>query len=89
MAILAFLNYLPYATIKLAVSNRSFFIYVIDDMEGIELLLSSTISEINNQVRLLHSHNGHEALKDISQLMLQPDIILLDLNMPKLDGKAF
>lgn len=56
-------------------------ILIVDDEIDIVLMLSSFFE--NKGYLVLSATNGEEALKQIER---QPDIILLDINMPKLDG---
>lgn len=56
-------------------------ILIVDDAIDIVLMLSSFFE--NKGYLVLSATNGEEALKQIER---QPDIILLDINMPKLDG---
>ena len=56
-------------------------ILIVDDEIDIVLMLSSFFE--NKGYLVLSATNGEEALKQIER---QPDIILLDINMPRLDG---
>ncbi|MGO0862519.1 response regulator transcription factor, partial [Clostridioides difficile] len=56
-------------------------ILVVDDEEGIITLLRDYF-EINDY-KVYTAQNGKEALEKISK---NPDIILLDINMPEIDG---
>lgn len=56
-------------------------ILVVDDEEDIVLMLKSFFESRN--YRVLTALSGKEALK---QIEYQPDIILLDINMPQMDG---
>lgn len=60
--------------------------YIVDDDINIVKILSNIIEEKNMGDILGHSHDGETALKDI--LMYKPDIVLVDLLMPKLDGNT-
>ncbi len=56
-------------------------ILVVDDEEDIVRMLSCFFESKN--YRVLTALNGEEALKQVEH---QPDIILLDINMPRMDG---
>ena len=56
-------------------------ILIVDDEIDIVVMLSSFFE--NKGYLVLSTTNGEEALKQIER---QPDIILLDINMPGLDG---
>lgn len=59
-----------------------------DDM--IEVMkLNRTISTLKLNHRLIEANNGEEALKILEKKDELPDIILLDLNMPKISGIEF
>ena len=59
-----------------------------DDM--IEVMkLNRTISTLKLKHKIIEANNGEEALKLLSSKDNLPDIILLDLNMPKINGIEF
>src|SRR5271170_7823384 len=59
-------------------------ILVTDDESGIRLMLRTALESEGYQVR--EASNGREALEAISREA--PDLMVLDLNMPVLDGMA-
>ncbi|WP_111309983.1 response regulator [Confluentibacter sediminis] len=59
-----------------------------DDM--IEVMkLNRTISSLQLNHKIIEAINGEEALKILEKKDELPDIILLDLNMPKINGIEF
>ena len=59
-----------------------------DDM--IEVMkLNRTISSLKLNHKIVEANNGEEALKILEKKDELPDIILLDLNMPKINGIEF
>ena len=59
-----------------------------DDM--IEIMkLDRTIKKLNLTHNIIKANNGEEALNILSNKGALPDIILLDLNMPKINGIEF
>jgi len=60
--------------------------YIVDDDINIVKILSNIIEEKNMGDIVGHSHDGEKALKEI--LIYNPDIVLVDLLMPKLDGNT-
>jgi len=59
-----------------------------DDM--IEIMkLNRTISSLNLNHNIIEANNGEDALKILQKKDELPDIILLDLNMPKVNGIEF
>ncbi|ULC60359.1 response regulator [Flaviramulus sp. BrNp1-15] len=59
-----------------------------DDM--IEVMkLNRVITSLNLSHKIIEANNGEEALKLLEKKDNLPDIILLDLNMPKINGIEF
>ena len=59
-----------------------------DDM--IEVMkLNRTISSLELEHKIVEANNGEDALKILNKKDELPDIILLDLNMPKINGIEF
>lgn len=59
-----------------------------DDM--IEVMkMSRTVSSLKLNHKIIEANDGEEALKILEKKDSLPDIILLDLNMPKLNGIEF
>ena len=59
-----------------------------DDM--IEIMkLNRTIGKLKLKHTIIEANNGEEALELLSEKDNLPDIILLDLNMPKINGIEF
>ena len=44
------------------------------------------IHEVSSSFQLMTSNNGVDALEKLSNEKIVPDVIFLDLNMPRLDG---
>lgn len=51
--------------------------------------LNRTISSLKLNHKIIEANNGEDALKILEQKDVLPDIILLDLNMPKINGIEF
>jgi len=64
-------------------------ILLIED-DAIEVMkLNRTISSLQLKHRIIEAKNGEEALEILNKKNNLPDIILLDLNMPKINGIEF
>ena len=64
-------------------------ILLIED-DIIEIMkLNRTISKLNLGHEIIEANNGEEALDILQKKQSLPDIILLDLNMPKINGIEF
>ncbi len=57
-------------------------ILLADDQERVRRLVAATLGTV--QWELLYARDGEEALRIAAEA--QPDIVLLDVTMPKLDG---
>ncbi len=59
-----------------------------DDM--IEIMkFNRTVSSLKLNHKIVEANNGEDALKILEEKGILPDIILLDLNMPKISGLEF
>jgi len=62
------------------------FFLVDDDMDDTSIF-KEVLNEVNPSINLICTTNGHEALTALKNKDNLPDIIFLDLNMPRMDGK--
>ena len=70
-------------------SGRIFEILVIEDNPGDVRLLQETMRDSHHQVRFTVAEDGEAAMDTLrrDEGPLTPDLILLDLNLPKKDGR--
>ena len=58
-----------------------------DDMDDVQLF-GEVIANIEPSIKLLHAEDGRDALEKLAETTNHlPDLIFLDLNMPRMDGK--
>ena len=68
------------------VSGRPIILYAEDDFDDFESVKEALDQLSNNQI-LLHAKNGAEAVSFVENATVLPSLIVLDLNMPVMDGK--
>ena len=69
--------------------NTSLKILLIED-DAIEVMkFNRAVSKLNLSHKIVNAGNGEEALEILEQKDRLPNIILLDLNMPKISGIEF
>ncbi|RMA66414.1 response regulator [Ulvibacter antarcticus] len=69
-------------------SKKLTILFLEDDI--IEIMkMNRTINKLGLPHRLLEAKNGEEAIELLKSIEVLPDIILLDLNMPKMNGIEF
>jgi CheY-like chemotaxis protein len=61
-------------------------ILLIEDNAGDALLVSHALSDCHARINLTVARDGERALAILSKRELKPDLIILDLNIPKLPG---
>ena len=64
-------------------------VLIVDDNEADHIIASLAVEEYDADVEIHTAYDGAEALTLLASLERLPDIILLDLNMPGLDGHGF
>ncbi len=68
-------------------------ICIIDDEEINQFIIKTIIKNLNCEINILTYTNGEKALESLKKSAVNnedlPDIILLDINMPVLDGWQF
>ena len=69
--------------------NNILKVLLIED-DAIEVMkLNRATSSLNLKHQIIEANNGEEALDILQKKEILPDIILLDLNMPKVNGIEF
>ncbi len=67
-------------------TNKTYNVLVVDDDFDDQLLIKMAFEQVSTHYRLQFASNGVEGLNCIENSRSLPDLILLDLNMPILDG---
>jgi CheY-like chemotaxis protein len=70
--------------------NKYHAILLVDDDEDDLHILSSTLKTMGSSYEILQAHNGADALAQLRELRQTgnlPSLIIMDINMPKMDGK--
>ena len=68
------------------VSGKPIILYAEDDFDDFESL-KEALDQLTDQQLLLHAKNGEEAVQIVQTAAVPPSLIVLDLNMPVMDGK--
>lgn len=63
-------------------------VFLVDDNPADVLLVRVALSQIPFPVRLEVAKDGEEALKRLRSPDFEPKLIILDLNMPRVDGQT-
>jgi CheY-like chemotaxis protein len=69
-----------------APTNKPIILYAEDDFDDFESI-KEALQQISDQQLLLHAKNGEEAVSYIEKATVLPSLVVLDLNMPVMDGK--
>ena len=62
---------------------------IVDDNEPDQFLSKYIVEQFAPTAEILQAYDGLEALEILDTLDQQPDIILLDINMPRMNGHEF
>ncbi len=63
-------------------------VFLVEDNPADVLLVRVALSQIPLPLKLLVAKDGEQALKMLSSPDFQPRLIILDLNMPRVDGQT-
>src|SRR4051812_26788624 len=62
-------------------------IFIADDDEDDVSFVKAAFDELKAHISLRHFYNGKQLLQELSRTAEAPDLFILDLNMPILDGR--
>lgn len=68
------------------VSTKPIILYAEDDFDDFESI-KEALDQLTERQLLLHAKNGVEAVSFMENATVLPSLIVLDLNMPVMDGK--
>lgn len=63
-------------------------VFLVEDNPADVLLVKVALSQVPLPIKLLVAKDGEQALKMLSSPEFQPQLIILDLNMPRVDGQT-
>jgi len=64
-------------------------VMIVDDSEPDQYLAQHIIEEFDPTIKILEAYDGQEAVDILKDLPQQPDVIFLDINMPRMNGHEF
>lgn len=64
-------------------------VLVVDDSDADQFLAKRVLLKFDPTVEVLRAHDGREALALLDTLAKPPDVVLLDINMPGMNGFEF
>lgn len=64
-------------------------ILVIDDCDLSQMVAQMEIEQLSADIQILEAFDGLEALQLLRGLPSPPDLVLLDINMPRMNGHEF
>ncbi|MFT6390357.1 MAG: CheY-like chemotaxis protein [Cellvibrionaceae bacterium] len=64
-------------------------ILVIDDSEADQFLFKLLVEERYPELNIIQAYDGQQAHEILTTTDLKPDIIFLDINMPRMNGYEF
>ena len=64
-------------------------ILIVDDNEGDHIIAQIAVEEYDPSITIHKAYDGQQALTMLKNLDEAPDAILLDINMPGMDGHEF
>lgn len=64
-------------------------VMVIDDSEADQFFAKLEIEKFDPSINILQAYDGLQALDTLKTIEAQPDIIFLDINMPRMSGHEF
>jgi len=64
-------------------------ILIVDDSEADQFINQTLIKKYDSNITILQAYDGQEALNVLDECTTLPNLILLDINMPGMNGHEF
>lgn len=64
-------------------------ILLVEDNEGDQFLGKFAIESVHPDIKIFVASDGREAIEILNDMEIDPDLILLDINMPRMNGHEF
>ena len=64
-------------------------VMIVDDSEADQYLARAVIETYDPGLEIVQAYDGREALELLDTAAKQPDVIFLDINMPRMNGHEF
>lgn len=62
---------------------------IVDDSDSDQFLARARLLQFDPEMEIVQAYDGQEALEKLEDPDLNPDVILLDINMPRMNGLEF
>ena len=62
---------------------------IIDDSEADQFYAKIILEDFDDNIKIAQVYNGEEGIKHLESCEVKPDLILLDINMPVMNGHEF
>ncbi|MEP2981211.1 MAG: response regulator [Lentilitoribacter sp.] len=64
-------------------------VMVVDDSEADHFICNHTLKKYNPDINIIAAYDGQEALEILAAADVHPQVIFLDINMPRMNGHEF
>ena len=62
---------------------------IVDDSDSDQFLARARLLQFDPEIEIVQAYDGQEALEKLEDPDVNPDVILLDINMPRMNGLEF
>ena len=62
---------------------------IVDDSDSDQFLARARLLQFDPEMEIVQAYDGQEALEKLEDPDVNPDVILLDINMPRMNGLEF